>query len=148
MAYLDIGHPQARDLFFSRRGSLNFDNLDSMGNGSYQVRAGREPAYGGANIIPLSGSGDVSIQVTNLGNGRPESNFTATLSIRGSDGTVRYVDLPDGAGQATVAAGEEASLVVVNTPDELYLYDAFNAGSPETTGLHYSVQITGATPAP
>jgi hypothetical protein len=149
MAYLDIGHPKAQQAFMSARGSLNFANLDSMGNQTYLVKAARKPQYGGANIIPLSGTGNVSVQVKNLGNGLPESNFTATLSIRSSGGAVRYVDLPSGSGQATIASGEEASLVVANTPDMLYQYDAFSttASSPESAGLNYQVQITGASPA-
>jgi len=149
MAYLDIGHPKAQAAFFSSRATLNFANLDSMGNQTYKVKAARQPQYGGSNIIPLSGTGAVSVQVKNLGNGLPESNFTATLSIRASDGTVRYVDLPGGMGQATIASGEEASLVVANTPDMLYQYDAFatTAASPESIGLNYQVQITGAAPA-
>jgi len=149
MAYLDIGHKKAQDAFFSRRGSLNFANLDSAGSQTYRVKSARRPQYGGANIIPLTGTGNVSVQVTNLGNGRSESNFTATLSVRSSSGAVRYVDLPNGSGQATVASGEEASLVVVNTPSMLYQYDAFEttASSPESIGLNYQVQITGATPA-
>jgi hypothetical protein len=91
----------------------------------------------------------MSVQIKNLGNGLPESNFTATLSIRASDGNVRYVDLPGGASEATVASNEEASLVVVNTPDMLYQYDAFatTATSPESIGLNYQVQLTGLTPA-
>jgi hypothetical protein len=149
MAYLDIGHPQAQQAFFSRRGSLNFANLDSVGNQTYQVKSSRRPQYGGATIVPLSGTGDVSVQVTNLGNGRPESNFTATLAIRANDGAVRYIDLPNGSGQATIGGNDEASLVVVNTPDTLYQYDAFQTGpsSPESIGLNYQVQITGALPA-
>jgi hypothetical protein len=148
MAYLDIGHARAQEAFFSRRGSLNFANLDSAGSGLYRVKSARRPAYGGANIIPLTGASNVQVQVTNLGNGRSESNFTATLSIRSSSG-VRYVDLPNGAGQASVAGGEEASLVVVNTPNTLYQYDAFQttASSPESIGLNYEVRITGAVPA-
>jgi hypothetical protein len=128
---------------------LNFSNLDSIGDQTYQVKANRRPQYGGANIIPLNGTGNVSIQVTNLGNGRSESNFTATLSIRAGDGAVRYVDLPNGAGQATIGGNEEASLVVVNTPNMLYQYDAFRteSSSPEAAGLNYQVQITGAVPA-
>jgi hypothetical protein len=64
------------------------------------------------------------------------------------DGSVRYVDLPNGTGQATIASNEESSLVVVNTPDALIQYDAFSttASSPESIGLNYQVQITGATP--
>ena len=148
MAYLDIGHPQAQAAFFSERSSLNFDNLDSTGGETYQVRSTRRPQYGGANIIPLSGTGNVSVQVTNLGNGLSESNFTATLAVRSSDGAVRYVDLPNGSGQATVGSNEEASLVVANTPNTLYQYNAFETGasSPEAIGLNYRVQITGAVP--
>jgi hypothetical protein len=127
---------------------LNFANLDSMGNQTYQVKSSRKPQYGGANIVPLEGTGNVNVQVTNLGNGQSGSNFTATLSIRSADGAVRYVDLPNGSGQATVASNEEASLVVANTPDVLIQYDAFStqASSPESIGLNYQVQITGATP--
>lgn len=147
MAYVDIGHPKAQQAFMSRRASINFANLDAAGSGSYKVKANRQPAYGGANIIPLKASGaEISVQVMNLGNGRAESNFTATLAVRAGNGAVRYQDLPGGTGKVTLASGEEASLVVVNTPDQLYQYDAFNAGAPETTGLNYQVQITGATP--
>ncbi len=154
MAYLDISHPQAQQAFFDARSRLNFDNLTSVGNGLYEPVAGREPRYGGANIVPLdvSGDGAVSVQVTNLGNGLSESNFIATLSIRGADGAVRYVELPEGSGQATVGSNEEASLVVVNAPDELYMYDpefidAEPSSDPANTGLNYQVQITGAVPA-
>jgi hypothetical protein len=148
MAYFDIGHPRAQQAFFNSRSSLNFANLDSYGSQTYRVKSARRPMYGGANIIPLSGTGSVSVTVTNLGNGLQGSNFTATLAIRSSSGSVRYVDLPNGSGQATVASSEEASLVVVNTPDSLIQYDAFESGtnSPEVVGLNYQVQITGATP--
>jgi hypothetical protein len=153
MAYLDIGSPRARERFFAERQGLNYDNLTSMGGDNYQVIAARRPRYAGANIIPLevTGDGTVSIQVTNLGNGLEDSNFTATLAILGSDDSVRYVDLPDGTGQAVVAAGEEVSLVVANTPDELYMYNPSDFGAAETsdpanTGLSYSVTITGAAP--
>lgn len=155
MAYLDIESPDAQQEFFDDRGSLNFDNLTSVGGDTYEVLEGRRPRYGGANIIPLTvtGSGNVSIEVANLGNGLDDSNFTATLSILSDDGTVRYVDLPNGSGQATVASDEEASLVVVNTPDNLYMYNPSDFGAAQTsdpanTGLDYSVVITGATPAP
>jgi|GEM_PF-2797247 len=154
MAYLDIGHPQAQSAFFNARGRLDFDHLTPVGDQTYAPVAGRAPRYGGANIVPLdvTGEGTVSVQVTNLGNGRPESNFVATLSIRAGDGVVRYVDLPGGVGQATVGSDEEVSLVVVNAPDELYLYDpefigAEPSSDPANTALEYEVRITGATPA-
>jgi hypothetical protein len=149
MAYMDIRLPVAQQDFLKSRSSLNFAaNLDSAGNQTYKVKASRQPQYGGANITPLkvSGSGEVSVKIANLGNGLQESNFTATLAIRSNDGSVRYVDLPKGSGQATVGTNEEASLVVVNTPDTLYMYDPQYVGSPETTGLNYQVQITGAAP--
>jgi hypothetical protein len=61
---------------------------------------------------------------------------------------VRYVNLPNGSGQATIGSDEEVSLVVVNTPDSLIPYDAFTSttNSPECVGLNYQVQITGAVP--
>ncbi|MDA8137509.1 MAG: DUF6055 domain-containing protein, partial [Desulfobacteraceae bacterium] len=127
MAYLDIGHPRAQQAFFNSRSSLNFANLDAYGSQTYRVKSGRQPMYGGANIIPLkvSGNGNVSVTVTNLGNGQSGSNFTATLAIRANTGSVRYVNLANGSGQATIGTNEEASLVVVNTPDSLIQYDAF-----------------------
>ena len=141
MAYLDIGHAQAQEAFFSRRDSLNFANLDSTGSGMYRVKSGRQPRYFGSNIIPLTGSGAISVEVTSA------DAFTATLAVRASGGSVRYVDLPGGSGETTLAAGEEASLVVVNTPDTLYNYDPFNISGDAAAGLDYQVQLTGATPA-
>jgi len=154
MAYLDIDHPRAQTAFMNARDRLEFTNLSSAGAGVYRVLAGRRPQYGGANIIPLSvtSGGEVGVTVTNLGNGQADSNFTATLSIRASDGTVRYVDLPGGTGSAAVAAGEEVSLVVVNTPDALYMYDPSEIGTdessdPASVGLDYQVELTGAEPS-
>lgn len=154
MAYLDIGHPKAQTAFLNARSGLNFKNLASSGTQTYKPLANRQPQYGGANIIPLkvSGTGDIAITVSNLGNGLTESNFTATLSIRANSGTVRYVDLPSGKGQATISSTEEASLVVVNTPKNLYMYDPSKitvdaSSEPASKGLNYEVQLTGATPA-
>jgi hypothetical protein len=127
--------------------------VSSSGTGLYKVIEARQPRYFGANIIPLKASGtDIGVQVTNLGNGRSDSAFTATLAIRSSAGAVRYVDLPGGTGQVTLASGEEASLVVANTPTGLYLFDpatidATVSTDPANIGLNYQVQLTGATPA-
>lgn len=146
MAYLDIGHERAQKTFFSTRGRLNFANVDSIGNQTYRVKTNRRPMYGGANIIPLktNGSGTISVEVTALNN----IGFTATLAIRSNTGAMRYVELQNGSGSATVASNQEASLVVVNTPDSLIQYDAFKSGSnsPECIGLNYQFQISGATP--
>lgn len=142
MAYVDIGHEQAQAAFMSGRSRINFANLDASGSGMYKVKAARQPRYMGANIIPLTGSGMVTVQVTASGGG-----FTATLAIRASSGTVRYVDLPNGSGSAMVESGEEASLVVANTPAALIQYDPFMISGDVARGLDYTVQITGAMPA-
>jgi hypothetical protein len=153
MAYVDIESPDAQEEFFDGRQFLDFDILESTGGDTYQVQEDRQPRYAGANIIPLNvtGDGTVSIEVTNLGNGLDDSNFTATLSILGGDDTVRYVDLPGGSGVATVGEDEEVTLVVANTPDNLYMYNPSDFGSaptsdPANTGLDYSVVISGASP--
>lgn len=150
MAYLDIGHPRARQTFLENRHRLNFSNLDPMGNQTYRVKPDRQPAYGGANIHPLriTGDGTIGVYVGNLGNGLSESNFTATLAIRSGE-EVRYVAMPEGYGEAVIQTGEEVSLVVANTPDTLYQYDAFNSSSSsrEMRGLNYEVTFEGAEPA-
>jgi hypothetical protein len=69
------------------------------------------------------------------------------LAIRSSSGSVRYVDLENGSGSAMLASGEEASLVVVNTPDALIQYDPFQISGDVARGLDYTVQLTGATAA-
>ena len=48
-----------------------------------------------------------------------------------------------------IQPGEEVSLVVANTPDTLYQYDAFNSSSSsrEMRGLNYEATLTGAVPA-
>ncbi|RYP43229.1 hypothetical protein DL768_010023 [Monosporascus sp. mg162] len=145
MAYVDIGHPTAQQLFLEQRGDINYANLDAQGSGTWQVKSTRRPRYMGANIVPLRTSGSsttISIQVDANNN---NNTFTATLAVRNtSSGATRYVDLPNGSGSTTVADGEEVSLVVANTP-ALIQYDAFNLGSDVQTGLDYTVTISGAT---
>src|SRR3569833_3355339 len=99
MAYVDIGHKKARDQFTSQRKSLNYANVDSVGGGRYKVKAARQPRYMGAFIFPLKGSGTFGVNVTTTG------LFTATLAVRAADGTVKYVDLEKGRGEATVSSG-------------------------------------------
>ena len=112
--------------------------------------AARKPQYAGSNIIPLTatGTGQITIQVTNLGNGLSDSNFTAVVAIKASNNSVRYVDLANGAGSFSLASGEESSLVVTNTPNTLYQYNAFESTSTssDVIGLNYQVQILGAKP--
>jgi hypothetical protein len=142
MAYLDIGHKQAQAAFLAGRSRLNYANLDASGGGSYKVKAARQPRYMGSNIIPLKASGQVRVKLTSSG------GFTATLAVRASSGAVRYVDLEGGSGETTLQSGEEATLVVANTPDALLQYDGFKlSGSPANKGLDYQVELTGATPA-
>lgn len=142
MAYVDIGHPQTKELFINQRDSINFANLDSTGSGSYKVKSARKPKYMGANIIPLttSGAATVAIKVTTSG------VYTGTVAVRNtSSSEVRYVTLVNGAASVKVASGEEATLVIANTPAEPILYDGFSLSSEVSAGLDYSVTISGAT---
>ncbi|KAF4629931.1 hypothetical protein G7Y89_g8215 [Cudoniella acicularis] len=85
MAFVDIGHKKAQVAFQARRKSLNYANLDSLGGGKYRVKAARQPRYMGANIIPLKGTGAISVKVTVANS---TAGFTATLAILGAEGTV------------------------------------------------------------
>jgi hypothetical protein len=138
MAFVDIGHPQAHQVYLNVQGSLNYANVDSKGNGVYAVKSARRPQYMGANIIPLKASaGSVSVQIT------ASAKYTATLAISGSSG-IRYVDV-NASATAQVASGEKISLVIANTPDNLILYDPFSLSSEAKQGLDYSFTLTGAT---
>ncbi|KAI0867691.1 hypothetical protein GGS24DRAFT_484836 [Hypoxylon argillaceum] len=143
MAYVDIGHATAQQVFLQQRSSINYANLDAQGTaGTYKVKSARQPRYLGANIIPLKKSGSVTVtaKVT------ASKAFTATLAIRNtSTGATRYIDLASGSGSAAVSSTEEASLVVVNTPASLILFDPFSLGSDVQAGLDYTVTLTGAT---
>lgn len=139
MAYVDIGHPAARALFRRTRSAIGYANLDAQGGGKYRVKSARRPRYMGANIIPLKGSGEVSAVVT------AAAPFTATLAVSGAGDAVRYTNLVNGTAKVTVGSGEEASLVVVNTPDQLLLFDPFSLSSDANKGLDYSVTLTGAS---
>ncbi|KAL4930301.1 uncharacterized protein BDV17DRAFT_297752 [Aspergillus undulatus] len=141
MAYVDIGSQAANEAFLAQRETLSYANLDGNG-GSYTVKSDRQPQYMGSNINPITmdGAGTVSVTVSSQG------AFTATLAIRDTQaGSVRYVDLENGSGEAEVSGSEEASLVVVNTPAELIDYDAFNLSDEVKAGLDYSVEITGGS---
>ncbi|KAK3377372.1 hypothetical protein B0T24DRAFT_621047 [Lasiosphaeria ovina] len=146
MAFVDIGHAKAQAQFASQRKSLNYANWDAQGGtGKYRVKTARRPRYMGANITPLkatSGSTVVAVNVT-----AASAPFRAILAIRagGGSGAVRYVELANGVGQATLGSGEEAMLVVVNTPAALVLFDPFNLTTETNTGVDYQVQLTGAT---
>jgi hypothetical protein len=94
----------------------------------------------GANIIPLKGTGKITAKVTS------SAPFTATLAVLAGDESVRYVDLVDGAGETTLESGEEATLVVANTPAALVQYDGFKISGEVAKGLDYTVALTGATP--
>lgn len=156
MAYLDINHPLGQQRLLAQINDASFRadsyrNLSTTGTNTYRVLTARQPMYAGANINPLTvtGGGNVTFTIRNLGNGLSDSNFTANVAIRNtSSGAVRYVALPNGAGSATIASGEEASLVVANTPNALITYDAFasTGTAPELRGLNYEVVIVGARP--
>jgi hypothetical protein len=138
MAFVEIGHPSAGAVFETVKGQINYENVQASGEGSYAVIAARQPQYMGANIIPLSASGGtVSVEIT------ADAAYTATLAVS-SGGEVTYT-IVDGSGSVEVAAGDEVSLVVANTPEELILYDAFSLSSDVHKGLDYSFTLSGAT---
>ncbi|VUC24704.1 unnamed protein product [Clonostachys rosea] len=140
MAYVDIGMESAHTAFTSQRKSLNYDNVDSTGSGSYKVKSARAPQYMGANIIPLTTSAStVSVEIT------AASHYTATFAVYASDGSTRYVDIKNNTGSVEVASGEEVSLVVANTPEEAITYNGFELTSEVKAGLDYSFTLTGAT---
>lgn len=144
MAFVDVGHAKMQALFNTQRRDIKYANLDTAagGTGRYRVKTARQPRYMGANIVPLKASGGtLGVNVT-VASGAP---FVATLAVKGAGGSVRYVELPRGSGQTTVASGEEAMLVVVNTPATLYMYDPFSISREAGQGLDYQVQLTGAT---
>ncbi|RWA05400.1 hypothetical protein EKO27_g9708 [Xylaria grammica] len=126
MAYADIGHATAKDVFLQQRSSINYANLDAQSTGTYKVKSARQPKYLGANIIPLKTSGSVTVtaRVT------ASKAFIATLAVRNT---------------SSGATREEASLVVVNTPAALIQYDPFSLSSDVQAGLDYTVTLTGAT---
>jgi hypothetical protein len=145
MAFVDIGHTKARILFQSTRSRLNYANLDSLQGGNYRVKAARQPRYMGANIIPLKKTGDVVIAVR-VTTAVANTSYTATLAVRNTASlAVRYLVLVDGSLSANVATGEEATLVVANTPATLLLFDPFNLSADASRGLDYQVSISGAT---
>ena len=138
MAYVDIGHVKAAAAFTAQRKNINYANLDNNGNGKYTVKSARAPRYMGASIIPLKATGStVSVVVTTSG------QYTATLSVKSGSST-RYVDVVDGKGSVTLASGEEATLVVANTP-ALIQYDPFAITADVNKGMSFSIQLTGAT---
>ncbi|KAH7312559.1 hypothetical protein B0I35DRAFT_395515 [Stachybotrys elegans] len=141
MAYVDLAYPSAHQAWLSQRGSLNYANVDATGNGSYRVKAARRPQYMGANIVPLRATSS-SIRVTIQASGA----YTATLAIYRAGPSTRYVDVVNGAASATLASGEQATLVVANTPS-LILFDPFSLSTQARTGLDYSFILTGATVA-
>ncbi|CAG8955666.1 hypothetical protein HYFRA_00010930 [Hymenoscyphus fraxineus] len=142
MAYWDIGHAPGLELLFNWRYQVNYTNVDLVTEGEYKVIAARQPRYMGANIIPLNVTGAQTVDVEITGS----MEFTATLVVRNmKSGVVTYTELENGAGWADVAVGDEASLVVANTPETLHMYKPY-ALSPEVSkGLDYSFTICGAT---
>jgi hypothetical protein len=137
MAFVDIGHVQAKALFEKMRGRLNYANLDGAG-GVYKPKTSRMPKYFGANIIPLKVvGGNVGVKIT------AEKPFIATLAVR-KGGEVKYITCPNGSCAASIGAGEEAMLTIVNAPKELILYDGFKIGGAVGEGLGYEVKLTGA----
>jgi hypothetical protein len=155
MAYIDIGLEHEKTRFLAERevqllDDETFNVWDKIADGEYQIKSHKQPMYAGANIVPLiTTANNISVKISNLGNGLPDSNFTATLCLRNKNSNeIRYLSIPQGELKTTIATNEEAILVIVNTPDNLYQYDAYAAqeGDKSVTGLNYRVNLQGAEP--
>jgi hypothetical protein len=140
MAYVDIGHASAQEVFFQQRAEINFANVEPSGNG-YKPTADRAPRYMGANIIPLEVTGNqVEVKVTSDG------EFVATVAVYREGGESSYVTLVDGAATVPVQAGDDVSVVVANAPAEPIMYNGFELTPEVSAGLDYTLNLTGATP--
>lgn len=124
MAYLDIGHPPAQALFFKQRSKINYANVKLTTPGTYIVNPNRIPKYMGSNIIPLKQpSPKVTVTMRTL------SEVTNHLVVYNSrTKACRYLMFKE-TGSIDVSGEEEVSLVIVNTPQKLILYDPFKIGS-------------------
>ena len=135
----EIGHPNSRARFESARKGLNTASLDKTAK-EYVIKGARAPKYMGAGVHLIKGNGRISIRVTS------ESPFTALISVRTRSGAVKLVELPKGVGETTVGAGDEAALVVVNTPERLVIYNGFEiAKSAAAKTLSYKIKVSGAS---
>ncbi|TLD19307.1 hypothetical protein PspLS_09753 [Pyricularia sp. CBS 133598] len=140
MAHVEIGHPQARDFFTRQDYRVNWNNVRSSGDGWVPIQ-GRAPLYMGANLIPLNVTGStIGVEMT------AQTPYTATLSIRSSDGTMRFVDVKASA-KTEIIRGDQVALVVANTPTEVLPYDGFRlfAFANVIRPLDYSFTLSGAT---
>ncbi|KAI6488106.1 hypothetical protein MCOR04_007672 [Pyricularia oryzae] len=140
MAHLEIGHPQARDFFTRQDYRVNWDSVRASG-GAWVPIQGRAPLYMGANLIPLNVTGStVGVDMT------AQAPYTATLSIRSSDGRMRFVDVA-GSAKAELVSGDKVALVVANTPSRVLPYDGFRLSAfPDVNRpLDYSFTLSGAT---
>ncbi|KAF4995240.1 hypothetical protein FGRMN_5271 [Fusarium graminum] len=140
MAYVDIGHPSAQEVFFQERAEINFDNVEATGTRTYKPKADRQPRYMGANVIPLEVTGSqLEVKVAS------DAEFVATVAVYREGGESSYVTLTNGAATVPVQAGEDVSVVIANAPAEAILYDGFNLSEEVSKGLDYTLTLTGAT---
>ncbi|KAM0257380.1 hypothetical protein ACHAPA_011762 [Fusarium lateritium] len=140
MAYVDIGHASAQEVFFQQRKQINFSNVEASSSGSYKPKSGREPRYMGSNIIPLEVTGsELNVKVSST------ATFVATVAIYGQGGESSYITLKNGAATVVpVKTGEDVSIIVANAPAKPILYDGFNLSAEVSKGLDYTLSLTGA----
>ncbi|GAM90978.1 hypothetical protein ANO11243_090250 [Dothideomycetidae sp. 11243] len=149
MAYVDYGSYIAQNYFQYLKPTIDYNNtLPTGAANTYKVIPARAPKYMGSSIIPLNNLGSsVTARVS------AATAFTATLAVMGASGTVRYIELTPTTGTGVVktvteaiASGEQATLVVANTPTTLLMYDASQVSTgPVSVGLDFTFVLTGAT---
>ncbi|PNS15229.1 hypothetical protein CAC42_8230 [Sphaceloma murrayae] len=133
------------------RHRLDYNNTLLESEGVWRVQEAKRPLYMGASIVPLNVTGgEVSLRVD------ASAVFTATLAVRSSDNTVKYTVLSNTTAKGSAAfaqrvsvavgTGQEAMLVVANTPNDLLLYETHDLSGSVAVGLDWSATISGAVP--
>ncbi|TLD18001.1 hypothetical protein PspLS_10473 [Pyricularia sp. CBS 133598] len=147
MANGDIGHPTIQKDTLENKRFLNMYNFAKAENGTFRVSPSRAPQYMGASmgkLVMADGVTRADVKVTPV---NATMGFTAMFSVFDSaTKKVRYQKLENGSGSVDLAANEDATLVVVNTPTTLLKYNAGILNMTEAARtLDYSVTMTGAT---
>lgn len=142
MAYVDIGHPSAKDYFLGERANINYANLDTEEPGVYRVKPERQPQYMGANIIPLTTEGSATIRIKV----KADDKYVGTVVVFNKKSKkTQYVNLVGGNAAVSIKKDEEASLVIANAPSKPIMYYPGALTEDVQKGLDYSVKISGAT---
>ncbi|TLS26367.1 hypothetical protein PpBr36_04913 [Pyricularia pennisetigena] len=148
MANGDIGHESIQKSTLDNKQFMHMYNFPNPPqDGAYRVSPDRAPQYMGATMGKLVMAEGVRRADVNVTAVNATMAFTAMFAVRDSaTSKVRYQTLEGGSGSVDLAATEDATLVVVNTPATLLKYNAGILNMTEAARkLDFSVSMTGAT---